>query len=349
MNLPRVFERGSRGHRAYQLAALACIAIVAIGLPFQQDRTNTLRFAEVLAIAAAVLGLNLVTGLSGQVSLGHGAFMGVGAFTTAVLVVDHQWSYFATLPVAALLCFVLGALIGIPALRLKGLYLALATFGLGIVFPRVVERYDFTGGKNGKRLSRRRLIAPEWTGLDDHQFIYFVVLFIVIVLFVLARNIADSRPGRALVALRDNPVGAEVSGIDLARSKVTAFALSAAYAGLAGSLLMFLNTGSGVAKGSAFGLNRSIELLTALIIGGVATLAGPLIGALVVVWLPHLISEHTDSTNPRNGAWATIVYGLSLIAVMFVYPGGIANLVRALRGRLISLRDRVPVRLHTRD
>ena len=168
--------------------------------------------------------------------------MGTGAFTTAVLVADHNWSFFATIPVAALLCFAVGIAVGIPALRLKGLYLALATLGLSIIFPKIVEKYDFTGGTNGKRLGRKRLVPPKWTHLDPqserHIWIYFLILAFAIVLFVLARNLFRSRPGRALIALRDNPIGAEVSGVNLARHKVIAFGLSSAYAGIAGSLLM---------------------------------------------------------------------------------------------------------------
>jgi branched-chain amino acid transport system permease protein len=329
----------SRVQQWSRLVGATIVAAALVLLPFHADRTDTLRYAEVAAIAVAVMGLNLVTGLSGQISLGHGAFMGVGAFSTAVLVVDHHWSFFATLPVAAVLCFVSGVLIGLPALRLKGLYLAMATFGLGIIFPKLVERYDFTGGANGKRLSRNKLVAPAWTRLEDQQFIYFVVVAIAVVLFVGARNIIRSRPGRALVALRDNPIGAEVSGIDLARHKVIAFGLSAAYAGLAGSLLMFLNTGSGLAKGTSFSLDRSIELLSGLVIGGLATVAGPAIGAAVVVWLPVLISDHTDRTNPRNGAWATIVYGVSLIGIMFAYPGGLAGFFATFRRKVVSIGE----------
>ena len=141
-----------------------------------------------MAFAVAVMGLNIVTGLSGQVSLGHSAFMGTGAFTTAVLVADHNWSFFATVPIAALICFAVGIVVGVPALRLKGLYLALATLGLSIIFPKVVEKYNFTGGSNGKRLGRKRLVPPAWTHLDRQSdrpiWIYFVILSFTVVLFV---------------------------------------------------------------------------------------------------------------------------------------------------------------------
>ena len=231
-------QQGTGSYRAYQSIGWVAFAALAIWLPFGASETDVGLFSDAMAFAVAVMGLNIVTGLSGQVSLGHSAFMGTGAFTTAILVADHDWSFFATVPVAALLCFAIGIIVGVPALRLKGLYLALATLGLSIIFPKVVETYDFTGGTNGKRLGRKRLVPPEWTHLDRqterHIWIYFVVLSITVVLFVIARNLFRSRPGRALIALRDNPIGAEVSGVDLARYKVMAFGLSSAYAGIAG-------------------------------------------------------------------------------------------------------------------
>jgi branched-chain amino acid transport system permease protein len=216
---------------------------------------------------------------------------------------------------------------------------------LSIIFPKIVYIYDFTGGTNGKRLGRKRLVPPSWTQLDErtdrHVWIYFVTLAFAVGLFVIARNILRSRPGRALIALRDNPIGAEVSGVNLARYKVLAFGLSASYAGIAGSLLMF-NTD--IASGSSYSLNRSIALITGLVIGGVATVAGPAIGGLVVVWLPKLIEDRVSGEDPRDSAWSTIAYGAALIVIMFAYPGGLANLVRAVRSKLVVIRPRRPTR-----
>ena len=343
-----LLDQGSSSHRVYQFVGWAVLAALVIWIPFGTDATNVGRFSDSMSVAVAVMGLNIVTGMSGQVSLGHSAFMGTGAFTTAVLVADHDWSFFATVPVAALLCFAIGIVIGVPALRLRGLYLALATLGLSIIFPKVVEKYDFTGGSNGKRLGRKRLVPPEWTQLDQradrHVWIYFVTLAFAIVLFALARNILRSRPGRALIAVRDNPISAEVSGVDLARYKVLAFGLSAAYAGIAGSLLMF---NSDIASGSSYSLNRSIALITGLVIGGLATVAGPVLGGLIVVWLPKLVEDRISGDNPRDSAWSTIAYGAALIAIVFTYPAGLANLVRALRSKVVEVRPRMPTRRRT--
>ena len=335
-------DQGTASHRGYQLTGWALFAAFAIWLPFGASETDVGLFSDSMAFAVAVMGLNIVTGLSGQVSLGHSAFMGTGAFTTAILVADHNWSFFATVPIAALLCFAVGIVVGIPALRLKGLYLALATLGLSIIFPKVIEKYEFTGGTNGKRLGRKRLVPPEWTHLDRqsdrHVWVYFLVLTITVVLFVIARNLFRSRPGRALIALRDNPIGAEVSGVNLARYKVIAFGLSSAYAGIAGSLLMFR---SDIASGSSYSLNRSIALITGLVIGGLATIVGPVIGGLVVVWLPKLIEDRIHGDDPREKSWSTIFYGASLIAIMFAYPGGLAALMRAIQTKLVAIRPRI--------
>ena len=338
------FEQGSAQYRVYQLIGWIVFAAFAIWLPFKTSQADTRLYSDSMAFAVAVMGLNIVTGLSGQVSLGHSAFMGTGAFTTAILVADHNWSFFATVPVAALLCFAIGIAIGVPALRLKGLYLALATLGLSIIFPKVVEKYDFTGGTNGKRFGSKKLVPPGWTHIDRqdrHIWVYFVVLAFTVVLFILARNLVRSRPGRALIALRDNPIGAEVSGVNLARYKVTAFGVSAAYAGVAGSLLMF---NADIASGSSYSLNRSIALITGLVLGGLATIVGPAIGGVIVVWLPKLIEDRIHGDDPRDKSWSTIVYGASLIAIMFIYPGGLASLVRTIRSRVVAIRPRIPTR-----
>jgi branched-chain amino acid transport system permease protein len=333
--------QGSAVHRVLQLLGWAALVAGILLVPFVFEEPRIVLFTQAAAFSVAVAGLNIVTGFSGQISLGHSAFMGVGAYTTAILVADHGWSFFATIPLAAAICFVVGVLIGIPALRLEGLYLALATLGLAIIFPTLVNRYDtLTGGSNGKRLGRdTRIRAPEWTGLDPrddaHIWVYLVVVAIASFMFLLARNMLRSRAGRSLIALRDNAIGAEVSGIDIARAKVLAFGISAMYAGVAGSLFMFTQT---VATGSNFSLNRSIELVTAVVIGGLASLPGSVLGGLLVVFLPDWAGEFS------NGTLAGAVYGVLLIAIIAVHPLGIADLVRKAWSRLVLVVPRPPRR-----
>jgi branched-chain amino acid transport system permease protein len=332
---------GSPAHRAVQLVGAAVAVVLIVGIPFWFEEPRVVLFTQAAAFAVAVLGLNIVTGFSGQISLGHSAFMGVGAYTTAILVADHGWSHFWTIPVAALICFVVGVLIGIPALRLEGLYLAIATVGLAVIFPNLVNKLDsLTGGTNGKRLGRdTRILAPEWTGLDPrddaHIWIYFVVVAISAVLFLLARNMVRSRAGRALIALRDNRIGAEVSGIDIARYKVLAFGISAMYAGIAGSLFMFTQT---VATASNFSLNRSIELVTGVVIGGLASLFGSVLGGLIVVFLPDWASDFS------NGTLSGAIYGVLLIAIVAIHPAGLADLFRQVWRRIVRVIPKPPTR-----
>ena len=335
MAAPIRIRRGSAGHRAYQAVGWLVLLVAVALAPWLVSQSKLVLLSQAAAFSVAVLGLNLVTGFSGQVSLGHSAFMGVGAYTTAILVADHSWSYFATVPLAAAICFVVGVLVGIPALRLKGLYLALATLGLAVIFPNLVNRLDsITGGSNGKNIPVRRirLVAPSWTNLrareEGYIWVYFVIVVIAALLFLLARNMLASRTGRAFLALRDNAIGAEVSGVDLARHKVLAFGVSAAYAGIAGSLFMFTVTN---ATGTAYSLNRSVELLTGVVIGGLASLPGSVLGGLLVIFLPEWAKDWGD------GTLAGAVYGVVLIAIIALYPSGIAGLLRRARSVVLEV------------
>jgi branched-chain amino acid transport system permease protein len=332
-------DASSPAHRALQLLAAAASLAVIAAIPFVFEQPRVVLFTQAAAFAVAVLGLNIVAGFSGQISLGHSAFMGVGAYTTAILVADHNWSFFTTIPASALICFVVGVLVGIPALRLQGLYLAIATTGLAVIFPNLVNKLDsITGGSSGKRIPRdSRILAPEWTGMDPrddaHKFIYFVVVAVALVLFLLARNMVRSRSGRALIALRDNPIGAEVSGIDIARYKVLAFGISAMYAGIAGSLFMFTQT---VATATNYSLNRSIELVTGVVIGGLASLSGSVLGGLLVVFLPDWAGEFS------NGTLSGAIYGVLLIAIVAIHPGGVADLVQRAWRAVVRIVPRRP-------
>jgi len=336
-------EHGSVAHRALQAVGWLALLVVVAAVPFVFEEPRTVLFTQAAAYAVAVLGLNLLAGWSGQISLGHSAFMGVGAYTTAILVADHDWSFVSTIPVSALLCFAIGVIVGIPALRLQGLYLALATVGLAVLFPAVVNKFDgLTDGSNGKRIPRgSRLLAPEWTGLDPrddaHIWVYFLVVAIGALCFLITRNMVRSRVGRALIALRDNPVGAEVSGIHLARYKVLAFGVSAMLAGIGGSLFMFTLT---VATASNFSVNRSIELVTAVVIGGLTSLPGSVIGGLLVVFLPDWAG------NFANGTLAGAIYGVLLIAIILIHPSGVADLLRRLWRIVVRVTPRIP---RTRD
>ena len=304
---------------AFKAVVVVVVAIVLYELPLYYQEFRVRQFNEVIFLSVAVLGLGLLTGFNGQISIGHGAFFGIGAYTTAILVADHGWSYLATMPVGALLAFVVGALIGVPALRIKGLYLALTTLAFATTFTLVVKKFSsVTGGTQGKVVPRFQV--PSWSSLTNDQFIYYLLLIMAVVLFVLARNLVKSRVGRALIAVRDNEVAAEVVGVNLAAYKVMTFGLSAALAGIAGSMSV-INTP--FVDANSFTINKSIEFLAALVIGGAATIFGPVIGAFFVVFVP----EFSSDINP---ALSQVIYGGLLILLMLVLPGGIMGGLKQL-------------------
>lgn len=333
MNLPLRVRSGSKAQWAYRGAFLLIASSILIAAPFMVETFRARQLTQGIAFAVAVLGLNLLTGTTGQISLGHSAFIGVGAYTTAILVQQQSWTYLATIPVTFALCFALGYLIGIPALRIKGFHLALLTLGLAVVFPALVKKFGgLTGGTNGLRVSLD-LLPPSWTGLpvgDEHIWTYFNVLAVAIVMFVVARNLISSRVGRAWNAVRQHETGAAVSGVNVAAAKTSAFGYSAAFAGVAGSLLVM---DTQFVSPDTFAVLLSIQLLTALFVGGIGTLSGSVFGGMFMVFLPWYTAQWAgaDATVIRPG----VLYGLLLIAVMFVAPGGVMWLVRKFRSRLI--------------
>jgi len=302
-----------------RVVATVVIGAILIYLPQYYPAFRVGQFNTVICFAIAALGLNLLTGYNGQISVGHGAFFGVGAYTTAILVADHGWPHFATLAAAGVIAFVLGVLVGIPALRIRGLYLALVTLALATVFPQIIKRFsDVTGGAQGMRVPKFR--APDWTGLKDDQWKYYVLLTCAVVAFVLVRNVVRSRVGRALIATRDNETAAAVLGVNLAFYKVVTFGLSAMLAGMAGSLSVFNDP---FVNADKYGINLSIFLLVAVVVGGAATIFGPAFGAFFIVFLPDWLPKSYPQLSP-------VLFGAALILLMMVAPGGFLGGVHQL-------------------
>jgi branched-chain amino acid transport system permease protein len=312
--------------------------VVVFGIPLTTDTFQTFQFANVAVFVVAIIGLNLLTGYSGQISLGNGAFMAVGGYTTALMVRRLGVPYGATIPLGGLLAAVAGFLIGIPALRLRGIYLALATFALALAVTPVLNNFDdFTGGHNGINL--KPAMAPLGLDLSNEQWLYFLCWGVAGVLFLPARWLVGSRTGRAWMAVRDSETAATASGISLAGYKTLAFAISAFYAGVAGSLqaivLTYINPDS-------YSLNLSLSLLIGAVVGGLGNIWGPLLGGLVVVWLPYYAERaaglHVGSLS--FGGKPDIGFGILLLIVVFFAPAGLAGLVgRGLR-RYRGLRTR---------
>jgi branched-chain amino acid transport system permease protein len=316
------------------------MAAAALYAPFYFDPIYNRLLSQAIYLAIAAMGLNLLTGFNGQVSIGHGFFYGVGAFTSAILIVDHGWTFEATIPVALVLNGVVGLLVGLPALRVRGLYLALVTLGLAVLFPQLATKYvEGTGGVALVR-PRARDFSSLIAGLDDDQWAYFLSLAIMAVLFLLAWNLVRGRVGRSMIAVRDQEIAATTVGVNLAGTKVATFAISAAYAGVAGSLSVMVDHVA-AATNPIFYFQRSVEFLVAMAIGGAATIMGPAVGALALV----LLRRNTEDLIEGKEILAPALYGAALIAIVFVLPEGLVGGVRrflAWIGRRSSAKGRPP-------
>jgi branched-chain amino acid transport system permease protein len=305
------------GGATAKTVGLALVLAVACALPFTMSGFRVFQFTQVLIYAIAILGLNMLTGFNGQISLGHGAFYGIGAYTAAIMIDKWNIGYGWTIPAAAAVCLVVGFLFGRPALRLEGLYLALATFALALAVPQILKYFEhWTGGSQGIVLSKPK--APWGLRLSEDQWLYFLTLGVLIVLFVLAANLLRGRTGRAIVAIRDNHIAAETMGINSALYKSVVFGVSAAYTGVAGAL-------SGIAIAfvapDSFDVFLSFTLLTGVVIGGLATISGAIFGALFVQFVPNWAQDIS-----KAAPWA--IFGIFLIVFMYVMPHGIAGFLR---------------------
>ncbi|MBP6903087.1 MAG: branched-chain amino acid ABC transporter permease [Burkholderiaceae bacterium] len=306
------------------------LAVGLLVLPFLFKNYRVFQFNLVLVYAIAVLGLNLLTGYNGQISLGHGAFYAVGAYVAAMLMSLAGWPYWATLPLAGLVCFGLGYLMGFPALRLGGHYLALATFAFALAVPQLLKYKKiegFTGGVQGIVLSKpeppfefRFLDQP----LSADRWLYFFTLAVAAIMFLIAWNLLRGRVGRALIAIRDHPIAATAMGINLPVFKSMAFGVSAAFTGVAGALgaiaVAFVSPDS-------FTVFLSITFLVGVVVGGLATIWGALFGAIFIQFVPNIADEIS-----KSAPWA--IYGAVLILLMYLMPTGVMGMLRSLWLRL---------------
>jgi branched-chain amino acid transport system permease protein len=292
----------------------------------------------------ALLGLSILTGYSGQISLGHGAFMAVGGYTTAILSVDgifgHEIRDLWTIPIAGLVAGAAGLLVGVPALRLSGLYLALITFGIAVSFPQLPKKFDhFFGGTTGKVLNLVK--APFGLETTPNRWLYYLTWGIALVLLAAAWALLRGKPGRALQAIRDSEVAAASSGVNPATYKTLAFGISAFYAGVAGSLYVMSKA---YMNPDVFPIILSVYLVAALAVGGLESLVGLIAGAALIYVLQNRADDVTRWINhlpvldldPKKPGMPSVVFGIVLIAVMLLLPTGAGGLLRRLFGPLTS-------------
>jgi len=304
---------------------------VAVVAPFVFQGFVVFQLTEVMIYGLAILGLNLLTGFNGQFSVGHGAFYGLGAYVTAILMHRYGVAYYWTVPTAGAVCFVVGTLFGLPALRLQGLYLALATFALAVALPQLLKFHgleDWTGGVQGIVVDQPD--APGFLPIDTDQWLYYFTLAVVLAMFAGAANLVKSRTGRALIAIRDHPVAASAMGINVSLYKSLIFGVSALYTGVAGALgaiaIAFVAPDS-------FTFSLAIALFVGLVVGGVGSIPGTLFGGAFVLFVPNIAESVSKGL-------AGAVYGFILILLIYLMPSGAAGLVRLLVGRLKVVRDK---------
>jgi branched-chain amino acid transport system permease protein len=318
--------------RPWSRLALGLFCVVALALPFIASGYHLFQFSQVLIYAIALLGLNLLTGYNGQISLGHGAFFAIGAYTTAILMTKAGLPYWATIPVAALVCFVAGFLFGLPALRLGGLYLALATFALAVATPQLLNFKGFdawTGGSQGLQLAKPH--APFALPLNSDQWLYFFCLAWAALLFWGASNLVRGRIGRAIVAIRDHPIAAETMGVNTSFYKAMCFGVSALYAGVAGALGAIV---VGFVSPDSFELFLSLSFLVGIVVGGLASISGVLFGALFIEFVPNYADQLSNMFGESAKALPGAIYGALLIALMYAMPAGVAGVIKSA-GRLL--------------
>jgi branched-chain amino acid transport system permease protein len=291
---------------------------------------NDLQLADGAYLFAALAGLTVLIGCSGQVSLGHGAFMAVGAYTVLLLVGNEGWALLPAIVVATGIAAVIGIPVGVASSRLRGPYLAGATLAFAVGLPAIADKYPATfGGENG--LTINPPTPPSWLGANfsvEHWEAWVACAGALLVLFVLY-NLTHSGIGRAMRAVRDDEIAATLCGLNVGRQQTTAFVISAACAGLGGGLYAAVLN---LATPAAFPLTLSLSLLTGVVIGGLGSLTGAIWGAAVLVLLPNWTNDISHSLSLSNNVQDNLpfaIYGLVLIAAMLVWPSGVQGGVRA--------------------
>lgn len=325
----------------------ALVAAIAL-LPHVAGEFRVTQFSYVAVFAIALWGLSILTGITGQISLGHGGFMAIGAYVTGILAMNHGVPELVTIPLGGLAAGIVGFLFGFPALRLAGVYLALATFALAVIVPSVaIALGEFTGGTAGILLD---LPTSPVGALTPSEWLYYVSWAFAAALFVLATWFVGGKRGRALRAVRDNELAAVSSGISLSRYKTLAFGVSAFYAGVAGSLYAILNF---IVTPGTFPVTLSILLLAGLVIGGASSFLGVLAGAMFVEFIPlyagdvlrplidvgQTLQLPVGDVDPTTPGVPSVVYGAILLLALILMPNGAAGLghrFRALTKRIYS-------------
>lgn len=320
------------------LFAVAALAVVWL-LTSRVSSYNDYQIAQVGAFAVAIAGLTFLSGLNGQISLGHGGLMMLGAYAAGLTVAHSGLSFVAVLIVATAGTAAFGAVVGLGAARLRGPYLAGATLGLALALPGIPVRWPaLLGGRGG--LTVNSPPPPSWLGNGSEQWMALISAACLAVAFVVLANLRTSHVGRAMRAVRDNEVASSLAGISVARTQVLAFVVSAACAGLGGGLLAYTTN---IVTPDGFPLSLSLSLLAAAVIGGLGSLTGAVLGGILVVYLPQWSTSASGALSlpaPVAANLANGIYGVVLITVVLFSPGGVVGIARRLGIALERRRKR---------
>ena len=311
---------------SFGLIAGFLIAVgVAIAIPFLVTDFITYQFTLAMAYAVAMLGLNVLTGFNGQFSVGHSAFFAVGAYTAAIMIEHGGLDPYSALVIAAAVSFLVGFLFGFPALRLEGLYLALATFAFAVATPQLLKFDAFeewTGGVQGIFVPKPE---PLIEGLSTDHSLYYFALFVIVLLMVITWCILHSRSGRAMMAIRDNPIAARTMGINLPLVKTTTFGISAMYAGIGGALFTYA---SEFVSPDTFNFFIAVYILVGSVIGGIVSIPGVIFGGLFIVFMPNWAQDLRLAYEWLPPPWA--IFGVFLILIIYFVPFGIWGAIERL-------------------
>ncbi|CAB4885085.1 unannotated protein [freshwater metagenome] len=349
MTMPIKIRESSPLHWALRVVGVSALAAIAVYFASNAAPSTLGKITEACTLAIAAVSLNLLLGFNGQISLGHSTFAGLAAFTAGYSVNAWHWNPWVSLGVACVLCFALGLLLGLPALRLKGPYLALVTLAVAFVWPTVARKFLQQTVK-ASTLKGMRLRPPTWTGLANNRvdralFLFWLSLVLLVITYAIVRNLRKSRIGRSLVAVRDNETAAAVMGVNLPFTKTVTFGISAALAGVAGWLaaaqLATLDENS-------FSILTSIKYLLALFLGGAATLAGPVVGAFTYFFADDLLKTNAPKWDflpgpLSKGPVASFLLGVLVIVFVFIAPLGLVGFVKA-QGRKLAVVVPPPLR-----
>jgi branched-chain amino acid transport system permease protein len=322
--------------RAWKLSGLLAVLGIAALAPLVATDFQLFRLTNILSFAIALLGLNILVGYNGQISLGHGAFYGLGAYATVMLIAHFDVAHWIAVPIAAAICLVAGFLFSLPLLRLDTMHLAMATFALGAVLPNVAKYKaveQWTGGGQGMGIDVPRV--PFGLPLSFDQWLYLLTLLVLAAAFLFASNLLRGRIGRATRAIRDHPLAAQAMGIDTVFTKAAIFGISTLLTGTAGALAVLA---IGYVGPGMFGIFLSFGLLIGIAVGGIATLSGAIYGAIFLQFIFVVVGAGAQALQTWN---LYLLYGLVLILFLAFNPHGVAGLIDRT---WVSMRQRFGAR-----